>query len=740
MKELGSQWRSDIAALRGISVLLVILNHASIPGFSFGFIGVDLFFVISGYLITRSLYIEYLTSNIKKNGRGSIKILRFYLRRIRRLMPAALTVILIVNLVSSLFFSESEQISLFTESIASLFLTVNTHFIAIDLDYFKNDSSPSFLLHYWSLSVEEQFYLLMPLLILLCAFSHRLKFQEKYLRFNFRLLTLLSVICISSFLLLQMNFDRYPTESYFSLLFRAWELGVGALFGVLAYHKKRSANFSNLEKIIPLIGSIVVTSIFISPHNWARFMAFPVLATGFFLYVGENQITSDSEKLRKKSIYFKLLLFFGKISYSLYLVHWPIILLVKKIFPYNGYLEASISVGASIIFGNLLWAYIEIPFQRIPITKKLDNLDILVFDWARKRKEMVFGLPLLLILALYLFTFPSNIQWLTQGSSLRNAAEANRFLKPFADYEQKLVQGADMNTGSEQDSTTTQLIPSSSSIELLQNSLKDLQQAKSLEIKNALTQKNIPAPLLSTLPFIGEDKNSYEKSSCPNIDIVQPPSSCIFVSPKVGTKKRLVVVGDSKISQYFDSINTYFLSKNWDVYSYAMNGCDPLAPTNLRKSCMGRLDWVAKQVEKENFDLMIFAGYPAGNITSSSQNYLIKLIKDSKKSILLSVTAKTPDPKTCITASRTIPNECIQILSRERIAELKISSIYYALQSNSVGYIDTRSWLCIDMNCPILIGNTFTTRDGSHLTRSYVKKIEPIFYANLDLLFATLKI
>ena len=154
MSTLRNNWRPDIGALRGFAVIIVVLNHSLIPGFSWGFVGVDIFFVISGYLITRSLYIEYLSGNKEKNSsRGSIKILSFYLRRIRRLMPAAITVILIMNTLGRFAFNATEETALIKDSLAGIFFSMNIFLISEKTEYFQVDNQPSYLQHYWSLSV-----------------------------------------------------------------------------------------------------------------------------------------------------------------------------------------------------------------------------------------------------------------------------------------------------------------------------------------------------------------------------------------------------------------------------------------------------------------------------------------------------------------------------------------------------------------------------------------------------------
>ena len=238
--------------------------------------------------------------------------------------------------------------------------------------------------------------------------------------------------------------------------------------------------------------------------------------------------------------------------------------------------------------------------------------------------------------------------------------------------------------------------------------------------------------------MLGSDKSDFEKGVCPNAGEIEPRKICNFISPKVGIKKKLVIVGDSKVGQFVDSINNYFLPKNWDVYPYVMNGCNPFVISTTQKNCSGRLDWIANSLKLENFDLLIFAGYPTGDITTTGQQFLVNLIRDSKKTILIGVTSKTPDPRECVSRDLSIAEKCNYILPDEVSSIRKISGIFSSLQSSQVGYIDTTAWSCIAQFCPVIIGNTFVTRDGSHLTRSFSKKIEPILHANLDVLLLEL--
>ena len=184
MRSKDNKFRSDIAALRALAVLLVLLSHFRIPGFGFGFIGVDIFFVISGYLITRILFTEYVSSGENDPTKSSISLSVFYLRRIRRLMPAAIITIIIVNILSFFINNPLTRISLMDDSKWALFFLANVSFLRSESDYFQQGSEPSFLQHYWSLSVEEQFYFIWPILFLIAANLQKLRVLGRYIRFN----------------------------------------------------------------------------------------------------------------------------------------------------------------------------------------------------------------------------------------------------------------------------------------------------------------------------------------------------------------------------------------------------------------------------------------------------------------------------------------------------------------------------------------------------------------------------
>ena len=226
-------FRQDIQGLRALAVLLVILDHAKIGPFHGGFIGVDVFFVISGFLIT-----GLLVSEAERTGR--VSLLGFYARRARRILPAATLVIVATVGFGIYFLSAVEANGAIKDALWATFFAANFKLAHDGTDYFQNDTPPSPMQHYWSLAVEEQFYVVWPLLVLLlclyAAWRVRRSAGQRSLGPRVRDLGVspLVVIVGISFAYSVSYSTTDPVSAYFSPFTRAWELGIGALVACLS--------------------------------------------------------------------------------------------------------------------------------------------------------------------------------------------------------------------------------------------------------------------------------------------------------------------------------------------------------------------------------------------------------------------------------------------------------------------------------------------------------------------------
>ena len=340
------KYRPEIDGLRAIAVLIVMLFHLDISGFSGGFIGVDIFFVISGFLITNQITYQY------QSGYFSFK--QFYLRRARRLFPALYFTIIICFIFSALLFSPNLMKMYSGSQISTVFSVSNFYFWHEGRDYFNLSASLKPLLHSWSLSVEGQFYFLWPALLIFI-----------FLRFHIKLIiTLLVGSCIFTFLIGETYINKYPVEVFYFAPFRAFEFGIGAVLVFVKPTKKFSFLYLDGLLILGLIFILLPTFLLSKNSTFPSWNALmPALGTALIIYSSSDSRLSNFLKNR-------FLLSIGLISYSLYLIHWPIIVFYKyfKFSPLALWEKISLSF-LSVIIGYFMYQYVEKPFRVVPKNK-----------------------------------------------------------------------------------------------------------------------------------------------------------------------------------------------------------------------------------------------------------------------------------------------------------------------------------------------------------------------------------
>ena len=308
-------YREDIDGLRGFAVLAVIINHFNSQILQGGFLGVDIFFVISGFVITASIDKRNTKNSSLKNFLAT-----FYKRRLQRLLPILLIFILITSIAVYAFMPY--PVLTIRAGMSSIFGLSNLYFIKRSLDYFDTSALLNPFTHTWSLAVEEQFYILYPFITWFTGFCQKKNKANDYL---FRLLILLSTLSLLLYIYL------YPSNqplAYFLLPTRFWEIATGCL--IFIFLKKKFKNkiiISNLN-----INYLVLSIIFLMllPNK------FTVFTTIFVVFLTSLIIIGNPNSSKKKSILLnKYLVYVGKISYSLYLWHWPIIWLTRVTFGIN---------------------------------------------------------------------------------------------------------------------------------------------------------------------------------------------------------------------------------------------------------------------------------------------------------------------------------------------------------------------------------------------------------------------
>jgi peptidoglycan/LPS O-acetylase OafA/YrhL len=309
------RFRPDIQGLRAVAILLVVLYHAHIPGVGGGFVGVDVFFVISGFVITGVLLRERAST-------GGTSILAFYARRVRRIIPAASLVIVVTVLAAYVVLGPvSGRQTAVDGQWASVFL-VNFHFIATETNYLASQTPPSPLQNFWSLAVEEQFYVVYPTIFLLVA--------STFVRtsFRIRMSVLLVATIVGSFVLSVTLTSSDPINAFFSPFTRAWELALGALIAVSAGNLRRlpataAAALSWLGLAAIVIAAVVFTSATSYPGS---LVAVPVIGAGLVIAGGTVGPSAGAEAV----LGLRPFQWLGLVSYSFYLWHWPVLILATE--------------------------------------------------------------------------------------------------------------------------------------------------------------------------------------------------------------------------------------------------------------------------------------------------------------------------------------------------------------------------------------------------------------------------
>ena len=412
-------YRPEIDGLRAVAVVLILLFHAGFDWVSGGFIGVDVFFVISGYLITRN--IAYQMDD------GAFSFAKFYINRIRRLMPALFFTLLITLILGFYLFSPNDLERL-GQSLLSAVFSVSNFFFWGEADYFNPSSDIKPLLHTWSLAVEEQFYLIWPALLFVLY-----KLKNKTLLVAFFLISIIASLYIS-----ELYIENHPEAVFFLLPFRFFEFSLGAL---CVFITKKNLNKSILNELIFLTGILLIVIPALTYSSDTVFPGvsalLPCLGAAAIIFVGSasrvHVVLSN-----------KLFVSMGLISYSVYLIHWPIFVFYKYwVFEDISTIEVIVLLISSVLAGFLMWRFIETPFRYKKSAEPNENKSSKLF------------LMTILLFAVSL-SYLSHYVWKNEGLSSRLPAEfllskeeinvnKSRFRKNFSKQYKHLLEGEENN-------------------------------------------------------------------------------------------------------------------------------------------------------------------------------------------------------------------------------------------------------------------------------------------------------
>jgi peptidoglycan/LPS O-acetylase OafA/YrhL len=340
-------YRADIDGLRALAVLPVVLFHARVPGFAGGYTGVDIFFVISGFLITGVLREELDATTGGSGALGTRSLARFYERRIRRILPAMLAM-LGVCLLAALWIDLPGEMVAFSDTLAATASFSTNILLWLQTGYFDPSAHTRPLLHTWSLAVEEQFYIVFPLLLVVLT---------RWLRPH-RARALLA-LAVGSFAFSVWGVAHMPTATFYLLPARGWELMIGALLALDAVPPIRSRAVGECCTALGLL-AIAAGIVLLDAHTPFPGVnaLYPTLGAALVIVGGTAPSVRLTELLGSRP-----LVAVGLVSYSLYLWHWPLLVFGAAVAPTMSTTTRLALVAAAAVIAWLSWRFVERPFR-----------------------------------------------------------------------------------------------------------------------------------------------------------------------------------------------------------------------------------------------------------------------------------------------------------------------------------------------------------------------------------------
>ncbi len=706
--EKAARFRPEVEGLRAVAVVLVLLYHAKVLEMTGGYIGVDVFFVLSGFLITSLLLRELATT-------GTVSLPGFWARRARRLLPASGLVVLATLIAGRLMLDGLSQGDLARDAIAACAVVANFRFFDVGTDYLAQGLAISPLLHFWSLAVEEQYYLVWPGLMLLLV---------KYARLARRsLIAVFGLMWIASLALCVQTTHDEPMWAFFMLPARAWELLSGALIAVVGGSLWKRGD--RLRAALGCIGLGVIIGSALAYDDATKFPGVaalvPVIATVAVINAGT--VAGGPAVL----LCTRPMQWIGMRSYAIYLWHFPVLLLAQaKYGPLSAPTRVGLLLGA-IGLAALSFKLIENPVRFAPklvaspsrslmmgasvVLTGIVVASLVLHNPPRLSTDEVAAVPTLATVA------PSS-------TAAPTSVPSSSTLPPPTTMPRPTVADASHDNPPE---------------------LAPLIAANLALLEEAVTTKKVPANMNPSLGQSSDDLPQVYADKC-ILEVGEPePKQCVYGDP-AGTVT-IVLFGDSHAAQWMPAINKVAIANEWRLIVHTKKACPSAEIPTIKDpdhtDCAVWRASVIASMESLHPDLVVMSGYryqaapgtegrTPDQVWRDGTDLTVSKLKPFAEHVLLLGDSSTPKLLVpyCLAINLTNVPNCLA--SREEaIRPTRLGVEREVATKYDIDFIPTSDWTCTDTLCPVIVGNVLMYRDDSHLTATAAEFLSP--YVDLAL-------
>jgi peptidoglycan/LPS O-acetylase OafA/YrhL len=696
-----SDFRPDIQGLRAVAILTVVLFHAGVPGIGGGYIGVDIFFVISGFLITGMLWGEASTT-------GTVRLRRFYGARARRLLPAGCLVLVATAVASAVLLSPLEARNALKDGIASALYVGNYRFAISGTDYLDAGAAPSPFQHYWSLGVEEQFYLLWPALIIGTTWLTTRQRGTTTPRSVRPYLAVLAFVAAVSFALSLNWTSTSPPWAFFSLPTRAWELAAGGLVAMTVTVWRRlplqaAAIGSGIGMTLIILASTLLSTATQYPGTAALV---PVLGTVLLVGCGCAAPDDGINRLLSRPT----MQVIGQLSYSWYLWHWPVLLLAPALMGHPlGLGERLTAAGICAALSGVTLVLVENPARFASVLRRSATRSLVLGGFVT---GVAVATALILLL---LRPIPSGVGAAAPAVTVKTPSSPVAADDRYAAAVRQVVDQVQSAVAA---SVGLQAVPSN-----LSPSLAD-------------------APADKPEVFLNGCVRSWREVG---------QSECVTGDPTSPTT--VALVGDSHAAMWSPAFEALAAQRNWRLETLGKVTC-PLQDLPITSPYLGREytecgQWrteILDRLQTERPRLIVlsmsrrygadfgFTSYDPAWLDSLTR--LVARLRDTGAKVL--VLGPIPDPHSTVPACLSDHVDDAESCSQPRAAAVNEPGIAEeAAATTAAGgvYDDLTPLFCTDSRCPMIVGNNLVYRDDNHVTIEYAEALTPVLAALADRAF-----